>query len=673
MESTLQLPEVLKKASKSFSIALLVLLALSFSPPVFAATVALGEATANPGQSQVALPLSLAVGSGEQISAFSVDVYFDSAVVSWQSVTLEPSLTALGKEVQTNVIAPGHVRMVIYGMDQQIFSNGLLGQCMLQVLNSAAAGSTTLNLQSGLGSSPTGAESVLSLSDGRIWIEDTSSGDPFVESGGQVVIEAEHYSIKNARGGADWVPATTQVGASGNYLEAAPNNGLNINTNYVSTSPELVYKVNFTTPGTYRVWMRGVGPTDSDDSAHVGIDGAAVSTADRISGFGTDWTWTQDTMDGPTATIIVSAAGLHTIHVWMREDGFLFDRLLLTTGSSVPSGVGPAESLRSVSATPPPPLADTTPPIISAVAVGNVTQTAAAITWTTDEPASSQVEYGATIAYGQTTVLDSTLTTSHTVNLSGLNAGAAYHFRVLSSDAAGNNAVGSDGTFTTAALVPVATPTITPSGGTFSGSVSVTLATATSAAEIRYTTDGSTPTASSTLYSGSFTLNTSATVKALALKSGMANSAVASVSFTVNPVVVTPLSTITLLPTQTTAASTNWTTSGTERYSWMAPAWLEYRVDFGSQAGTWLGAVTAINYKGNLPPGYAFNIDIYVDGGYKGAIKISGSSTIAKTGSRIFTMPAGVHTVRFVWTNDYWTANKYDANIRVQSVTLTPQ
>lgn len=83
-------------------------------------------------------------------------------------------------------------------------------------------------------------------------------------------------------------------------------------------------------------------------------------------------------------------------------------------------------------------------------------------------------------------------------------------------------------------LPTVATPTITPNGGTFTGSVDVTLACATASATVRYTTNGTDPTSSSTAYSSPFTLTSSATVKARAFRSGYNDSAVAPASFTIN-------------------------------------------------------------------------------------------------------------------------------------------
>lgn len=73
------------------------------------------------------------------------------------------------------------------------------------------------------------------------------------------------------------------------------------------------------------------------------------------------------------------------------------------------------------------------PVCISGVVVGSVTQTSAVITWTTNVPANSQVEYGPTTRYGNITPVSSGLTASHRVTLTGLNPGFTYNFRTISS------------------------------------------------------------------------------------------------------------------------------------------------------------------------------------------------------------------------------------------------
>src|SRR5882672_1440656 len=69
----------------------------------------------------------------------------------------------------------------------------------------------------------------------------------------------------------------------------------------------------------------------------------------------------------------------------------------------------------------------------------------------------------------------------------------------------------------------VATPTFSPAGGTYTGSVTVTIGDATSGATIRYTTDGTTPTAASPVYTGPLTFTQTTTLRALATASGMTN------------------------------------------------------------------------------------------------------------------------------------------------------
>lgn len=94
-------------------------------------------------------------------------------------------------------------------------------------------------------------------------------------------------------------------------------------------------------------------------------------------------------------------------------------------------------------------LVDTTPPAISNVRADQIGTTSAAILWSTDEVATSQVDYGVS-PYDYQTPLDPQLTTSHGVSLSNLLPGTTYHYRVRSKDAAGNEAISGDRTFTTA-------------------------------------------------------------------------------------------------------------------------------------------------------------------------------------------------------------------------------
>ncbi len=69
------------------------------------------------------------------------------------------------------------------------------------------------------------------------------------------------------------------------------------------------------------------------------------------------------------------------------------------------------------------------------------------VSWKTDEPSTSQVEYGQGVNkenYTNKTVLDSTLTNNHLVVISGLDPGKPYHLRVISSDNSNNQAVSDD-------------------------------------------------------------------------------------------------------------------------------------------------------------------------------------------------------------------------------------
>ena len=126
-------------------------------------------------------------------------------------------------------------------------------------------------------------------------------------------------------------------------MQALPDIGTNHQTNFTSYSPRLDYQVSFNRTGVHTVSVRGEakkGAAGNSDSVHVGLDGKAVASADKISGFETRFNWTKNTMDGTVATIHVPSRGVHTVNVWMREDGFTFDALRVKAN---PNG-GPTSS-----------------------------------------------------------------------------------------------------------------------------------------------------------------------------------------------------------------------------------------------------------------------------------------------------------------------------------------
>ena len=199
---------------------------------------------------------------------------------------------------------------------------------------------------------------VVTVSDGRL----TVTGAPgarnnkinFIEIGaapfrqaksglGLVAIEAENFASRLPRGGHAWTFLTSPGGFSGSgVMQAAPNIGASRAPNH---SPRLDYKVRFVKPGIHYVWIRGFAQTAGDDTLHVGLDGLPSA---RLTGLRPNFTWSKNALGGGVATIFVATPGVHTLNLWMQEDGAVIDKIVLTTSAAYrPTGIGPAESIRS--------------------------------------------------------------------------------------------------------------------------------------------------------------------------------------------------------------------------------------------------------------------------------------------------------------------------------------
>ncbi|MCH7920430.1 MAG: CHRD domain-containing protein [Planctomycetes bacterium] len=175
-------------------------------------------------------------------------------------------------------------------------------------------------------------------------------GDPFLQDSGPdgiISIEAENFHNSFARGAHAWEVVGPNDGFTGVAgVQALPNDGTNADLDQ-AISPSLDYEIALLRSGTYYVWLRAYGASGSDDSTNIGLDGQPTDTADRIDNFDGVYQWTNRTRDPERAFLDIGTGGVHTLNLWMREDGAIVDKIVLTTNPDyVPEGDGPPESGR---------------------------------------------------------------------------------------------------------------------------------------------------------------------------------------------------------------------------------------------------------------------------------------------------------------------------------------
>ena len=168
--------------------------------------------------------------------------------------------------------------------------------------------------------------------------------------GNIVSIEAEHFIQRISKNTHKWEPEKLS-GASITSVRAQPDNGTSMPyPDYLTSSPRLDYRVNFTRTGIHYVWLRGFAKGPADNLVHAGLDGQPQSTAEsiKIASYN-EWTWTGITENGTPAMINVPSVGIHTLNVYMHQDGFRLDKIALTADKLwAPSNQGPPESSRSI-------------------------------------------------------------------------------------------------------------------------------------------------------------------------------------------------------------------------------------------------------------------------------------------------------------------------------------
>lgn len=170
----------------------------------------------------------------------------------------------------------------------------------------------------------------------RIAVPPDDSTTPNPDTQNLMIMLSDNHAHKVNRGGHSW----TSVNANGTLAQRAlPDTGTIATSDYASSSPYIRFSVNFTSTGTHYVWLRGLC-TGGDNTAHVGLNGRTVATAENIRLPVTgDWVWAGTTGAGQRATVNVTQTGWQTIEVYMREDGFTFERIAFSTSAAfAPSG-----------------------------------------------------------------------------------------------------------------------------------------------------------------------------------------------------------------------------------------------------------------------------------------------------------------------------------------------
>lgn len=185
------------------------------------------------------------------------------------------------------------------------------------------------------------------------------------DASGLAVFEAENFDADVPQGIHTWEFDKTPSGYSGEgtmyALPDAPGAVIN-QPDALTLSPRLDYKVSLVKTGLHYYWFRG--SDGGGDSLNAGIDGnspnATMDNIDepnccgtRVVPGGATLTWANgiDLTPAGRSQFEVTTPGIHTINIWMREDGQIVDKFLITTDPNfdpnlIAGGLGPPESAR---------------------------------------------------------------------------------------------------------------------------------------------------------------------------------------------------------------------------------------------------------------------------------------------------------------------------------------
>ncbi|MBZ5538796.1 MAG: fibronectin type III domain-containing protein [Acidobacteriia bacterium] len=442
-----------EKTFTRFIVAAVLILGCGMLCPVLASAqqVTVGTATGAAGAT-VALTVTFTAGGAPGVSTLQFDLQLPAAL-SFSSVATGTAATAAGKSASGNAIAGG-VRVLVFGLNQTTIGTGAVAVVSLSIAGGTPPGTLSVGITNITASDPTGTINVPTTgTGGSVTVSVSPDGIPPSIPTGLTAAAVSSSQINLA-----WTASTDNVGVTGykifrNGTQIATSTATSFQNTGLAASTSFSYKVSaFDAAGNNSGQSAAASATTqaSTDTTAPSTPTNLQATAVSSSQINLSWSASTDNVAVTGYKIFRNGTQITTSTTTsFQNTGLAASTTFSYTVSAFDaagnnSPVSAAASATTQAGTGPTPLT------ISSVATASVTPTSATLDWTTNAPSSSQVEFGATTAYGSSTPVDASPVTAHSETVINLTPNTLYHYRVHSQDSSGNQAVSTDFTFTTA-------------------------------------------------------------------------------------------------------------------------------------------------------------------------------------------------------------------------------
>jgi hypothetical protein len=176
--------------------------------------------------------------------------------------------------------------------------------------------------------------------------------------GDEVLVRAADLPSSAVKG-TEWARKAASDAAGGVTMDNPNKGAAKRSTALAAPTSYVEFKVNVAAGVPYHLWMRmrAAGDAYSNDSLFVQFSGAVNAQGSAIARIGTTgalavvleegngagvagWGWNDDVYGAAAGPIYFAASGVQTIRIQQREDGIMWDQLVLSSGAHLTSSPG---------------------------------------------------------------------------------------------------------------------------------------------------------------------------------------------------------------------------------------------------------------------------------------------------------------------------------------------